>query len=113
MAINSPLETFAQRRQSAQALRAALDDAYGVLVCMKALMACGEDFRRAADWLADGHWLNGVLVEFDHASLTEKSQTLSLETAYPAAQCLSVLKHCAGNVNLARRKLAGLPALEE
>lgn len=98
--------------ERAQALRAALGEAYSVLQCRRALMTCGDDLARSAEWLTDGNWLKGVLVQFDNASLASKAQALSKETGRIPHDCLVILKHCAGNVDLARRKIAGKPAID-
>lgn len=93
------------------ALRSALGEAYSIMDCKKALMFHEGDQAAAAQWLTDGGWLFGRMVSWDHASLREKTATLSTETGYTQAHCLNVLQNCAGHLDLARRKLKGLPVL--
>lgn len=93
----------------AATLRSALGDAFGILDCKRALMRADGDLAQAANWLASGQWLEGKLVSFDVASLEKKARDLATEVGKPPRDCFIVVRNCAGNVELAKRVLAGLP----
>jgi hypothetical protein len=96
----------------ARALYEALGKTFSLLECRKALMR-HPDPVAAANWLTDGHWQAGRLVSWDHASLADKTRTLAAETGHSVHHCLTVLQNCVGSLELARRKLAGLPVLDQ
>lgn len=95
----------------AQELRKALGDAFSGLDCRRALAVSDGDLHKAAEWLTSGAWLTGKLINWNVSSLMVKALNLARETQHSDTACLAMLKNCAGNEELAKRKLAGLPAL--
>lgn len=84
---------------------------FPVMECKKALFMKGGNLSEAAEHLASGAWMSGKSVSWNWDSLREKSSQLASESGESEVRCLSVIKNCNGNVALAKRKLAGLPAL--
>lgn len=106
-----PHDVTTPAAELARRLNSRLGDAYSLMDCKRALACCDFDLARAADWLADGHWMGAKLVSWNHESLATKSQAVAQRTGASVERCLQLLKHCAGNEELAQRKLRGLPAL--
>ena len=99
-------------RAKAGLLGAGLNDTYSFMECKKALFSCEMDIEKAAVWLTDGTWMAGKLISWDHESLAK--DTSELVAQYPRKQVdevSKVLKHCGGDVELARRKISGQPLL--
>jgi hypothetical protein len=92
-------------------LHAALDGAFNILLCRKALKLNDEDPLKAAEWLANGHWRRTQLVSWNMDSLQEKAKRCAAELHIPEMKCLSCLMDCAGNESMAKRKLSGLPVI--
>lgn len=84
---------------------------FPMMECKKALFVKDGDLSEAAEYLASGAWASAKSVSWNWDSLREKTAQLASETGESDIRCLSVLKNCNGNVALAKRKLAGLPAL--
>jgi len=84
---------------------------YSRFECRKALFGSDGDIAQAAEHLATGSWMLGKLISWNWASLSSKSAELSAKLGLPETWCLDVLKKCNGNVELAQRKIACLPAL--
>ncbi len=97
-------------RERAAELRAALDDAFPVMECMKAMFD-GATLEQAAKELTDGHWRRAKLISWNHESLREKTALLVQETGEPESRVREVLMNCSGSLVLTRRKLAGQPIL--
>lgn len=89
----------------------ALGGAFSRLDCRKAVLRFNHDLSVAADWLCEGGWATNRTVEWDQPSLDANAKQLQKVSGRDPERCMSVLKNCAGNVDLAARKLAGLPAL--
>ncbi len=106
-------QTTQQSSVFAQAgtLRQALGNVFSLMDCKKALYSCDGDLHKAAEWLADGRWSTACLVSWNWEALHASTKLLSDETGACEADCLSMLKKCGGSIELARRKMAGLPAL--
>ena len=100
-------------REQALALRVRTFNAFTVMDCRKALIVCNGDSARAAEWLANGGWRTSKLISWGVDSLNEKIEKLVAVTGLSDSKCRMVLMNCAGNVELAKRKLQGLPALPD
>jgi hypothetical protein len=98
-----------QVRQVALQLYEALG--FSVMDCMLALHSSKGHVGAAAEYLASGKWMGAKLISWNWNSLHEKCAKLTSLTGLPDQLCLGVLKNCAGNLELAQRKLACLPAL--
>lgn len=85
---------------------------YSRFECRKALFGSDGDLAAAAERLASGGWMTGKLISWNWESLSSKSKELSAQLGLPETWCLDVLKKCNGNVELAQRKIACLPALQ-
>lgn len=85
---------------------------YSRFECRKALFGSDGDIAKAAEHLASGSWMFGKLISWNWESLRSKSEELSAKLGLPETWCLDILKKCNGNVELAKRKIACLPALE-
>jgi hypothetical protein len=85
---------------------------YSRFECRKALFGSDGDIAKAAESLAAGGWMFGKLISWNWESLSAKSAELSAKLGLPETWCLDVLKKCNGNVELAQRKIACLPALQ-
>lgn len=100
------------RNERAPVLRAALHNAFSAMECKKALASCDNDIARAANWLVAGNWRAGKLITWNSESLKTKSQQLSDQLCRPVSECREVLMNCSGHMELALRRLKGLPALD-
>lgn len=80
--------------------------------CRVALFGSDGDIAQAAEHLATGAWMRSKLISWNWASLSAKSTELSAKLGLPETWCLDILKKCNGNVELAQRKIACLPALQ-
>lgn len=85
---------------------------FGQMDCYRALYGCEGDLAAAAEHLATGAWMRSKLISWGWDGLTEKMKQMSILSGLSESACLPLLKNCNGNLELAMRKLAGLPALE-
>lgn len=104
--------TAAELRPIAQQLRAALEDTYSMMDCIKALHRTNGDMHQAAESLTDGSWRAGKLISWSRPyTLHEKAKVLAKEFDLSERHCHDVVMNCGGNIDLARRKLKKEPLL--
>jgi hypothetical protein len=90
--------------EAARALYLALDKAFPMMECRKALYR-DPDPEKAAQWLTDGGWRAFKLISWNHQGLAESERLLCAELGLPSALVSKVLKDCGGSAILARKKL--------
>jgi hypothetical protein len=96
----------------AQLLSEALGSGFGLQDCLLSLYLANGSVDEAAEDLVGGICARGQRsVSWNWASLQSACAILVERTGLPAYPCLEKLKDCMGNVDLAERKLKGLPAL--
>ena len=105
-------ELYEACEKAAPELCSALEQAFSERDCATALFICQLDRKLAAEWLTDGKWMTQGSVSWNHESLREKAKNLGALTGEPEPRCTTVLQNCAGNQDLALRKLAGQPVLK-
>lgn len=96
-------------KETAMLLHNMLD--FGVLQCKFALHISNGNVIEASEYLANGNWMSGKSISWNWNSLNKKCTELVTLTGKPEHQCMQILKNCNGNIDLAIRKLSGLPAL--
>jgi uncharacterized UBP type Zn finger protein len=93
----------------AQSLRELTEDTFSMLDCQKALIVCGNNVYRAADWLTSGKWRGAKRISWNQASLDAKAAELNAQTAKPLATCREALMDCNGHLGFATRRLLNQP----
>ena len=84
---------------------------FNMMDCFRYLHAAKGDVADAAERLARGEWKTFKLVSWNWESLNAKCKAPAEQTGVSHQVCMETLQNCAGNEELAARKLAGLPAL--
>lgn len=84
---------------------------FDIQYCESALFASAGCVNDAAEHLASGKWMSGLLIRWDIPALTASSEKLVALTGLPSHLCFDMLKNCGGNVELALRKIMFKPAL--
>lgn len=102
----------AEQKSQSEDLRRRLQAAYTLMDCRRALAVSNGDCEAAARYLTDGGWMGAKLISWNHAGLAETAARLKHEFKTSEQDILKVLKHCAGNEELARRKLSRKPVLD-
>lgn len=97
----------------ANALRLALDSAFPLMACRKALHLHEGDPENAAQWLTDGNWQTGKLISWNPETLRESATALCKELGVHAALAFQTLKNCSGSVRLARQRILLQPVLSQ
>lgn len=95
-------------------LRQALNNAFPVFECKKALAISKGNFEHAAEWLTDGRWRESKLVEWDVTNLNSALVMLKNEfVTTPYSDLRKTLLDCAGDLELTKRKLLKLPIIQD
>lgn len=89
----------------------ALDSAYPVSQCRRALEHADGDTLKAVEWLISGTWIHGQALRWDQRSLEINTKVLMTRTAEPYKRCKWALMRCAGNFHMALLVLNGQPVL--
>jgi len=93
-------------------LHDALGPGFGLQDCILSLYLAEGNVATAAEDLVSGICSRGQRsVSWNFESLAAACETLVERTGLPNSLCLERLKDCMGNMDLAERKLKGLPAL--
>ena len=95
-----------QQETELEKLRCITLNAFSVLDCKKALFQCNLNANGAEKFLTDGKWRYAKLISWDYDSLEVKSKDLAQQTAQNLNTCRHVLMNCAGNFELALKKLS-------